>query len=62
MTYDINGKQIIQKGAKVLIKTTNGGETIAVLSHNYYPTYDVSLVGGAVIPSFRTTTVVEVAA
>lgn len=61
MTKDINGRQIISKGTKVLIKTNNGGETIATLSHNYYPTFDVYLEGGAIIPSFRTTLVREAA-
>jgi hypothetical protein len=61
MTTDIYGRQIIKKGTKVFIKTSNGGETIATLSHNYYPTYDVSLEGGVVIPSFRTTLVREAA-
>lgn len=61
MTTDFNGKQIIKKGTVVLIKTNNGGETVAILSHNYYPTYDVHLEGGVIIPSFRTTQVREAA-
>lgn len=65
MTLDFNGRPIIPKGTTVRVRTTNGGEKIATLAHDYRRTYDVVIdVGGQVIviPSFRTTTVEELAA
>jgi hypothetical protein len=64
MTLDCNGKQIIPAGTLVRVRTNNGGEIVAPLFQNYYPTFDVVLnLGGqaAVVPSYRTTIVKEAA-
>lgn len=61
-SYDVNGKLILKKGTMVKVLTTNGGEMVASLSHNYYPTFDVSLEWNGhttVISSYRTSSVEE---
>lgn len=35
---------MITKGTKVIVRTTNGGEVVGVLDHNYAPSYSVTVV------------------
>lgn len=35
--------QFIPKGTEVLVRTTNGGEIVVTLAHDYEPTYPVTL-------------------
>jgi hypothetical protein len=65
MTTDFHGRPVIPKGTTVRVRTTNGGDTIRVLAHDYRETYDVILdwYGTVVvIPSFRITSVKPVSA
>ena len=51
---------MITKGIAVRIKTSNGGDTVAVLLENYRPTYDAVIVWGnsyAIIARERITSV-----
>lgn len=57
---DYNGRVMISRGTTVRVRTTNGGDTVAVLAENHYPTYDVVLAdrdAWFIIPSFRVSSV-----